>query len=90
MFTVTATALLALEDLSGIVSGNVSWQTTEWLTLSLWGFLPTPSLPRALAAAGMDGAENVLWPVVVDGDLYGEFDTAPFAGRLMFEARAWF
>ncbi len=89
-FTVTATALLALEDLSSIVSGNVSWQTTEWLTLSLWGFLPTPSLPRALAAAGMDGAESVLWPVVVDGDLYGEFDTAPFAGRLMFEARAWF
>ncbi len=89
-FTITATALLALEDLSGIVSGNVSWQTTEWLTLSLWGFLPTPSLPRALDAMGVDGAQDVLWPVVVDGTPYGEFDTAAFAGRVMLEARAWF
>ncbi len=89
-FNVMGTALIAAEDLSAIWTGSVSWQTTQWLTLSVWGFVPTPSLPRALEAMGVDGATTILWPALVDGSPYGEFDVAPFAGRVMFEARAFF
>jgi hypothetical protein len=89
-FTLMGTALIAAEDLSAIWTGSVSWQTTEWLTLSAWAFVPTPSLPRALDAMGADFAKDILWPAVVDGELYGEFDVAPFSGRVMFEARAFF
>ena len=89
-FTVNATGIIALEDLSSIVTGSVQWQATDWLQLSLWAFVPTPSLPRALHALEVEGAADVLWPAVVDGMPLGEYDVVPFAGRGMLEARVWF
>jgi hypothetical protein len=85
-FTVNATAIMALEDLSSILTGSVQWQATEWLQLSLWGFVPTPSLH----GLGVDGAADVLWPAIVDGVPLGEYDAVPFVGRGMLEARVWF
>lgn len=89
-FTVNGTAIVALEDLSSILTGSVQWQAAEWLQLSLWAFVPTPSLPRSLHGFGVDGAADVLWPAVVDGVPLGEYDAVPFAGRGMLEARVWF
>lgn len=89
-FTVNATGIIALEDLSSILTGSVQWQATEWLQLSLWAFVPTPSLPRALHALGVDGTADVLWPAVVDGGPLGEYDALPFSARGLLEARVWF
>jgi hypothetical protein len=55
----------------------VSWSATEWLTLSLFGFLPLQG-PDALAVTTPAGV-----PVT-------ELGTTPFAVRVMFEARAFF
>lgn len=89
-FTVNATAIVALEDLSSILTGAVQWQATEWLQLSVWAFVPTPSLPRALHSFGVEGAEDVLWPAVVDGVPMGEYDALPFSARGLLEARVFF
>lgn len=83
-FTVTATAIVALEDGSALATASLAWQATEWLQLSAWGFAPVPSLAR------LTGNNNILWPSVVDDVAYGEYDAVPFTARAMLEARAWF
>jgi hypothetical protein len=39
-FTVTATLVANLQDLSGLLSPSVAWSATEWMTLTLSGFVP--------------------------------------------------
>lgn len=89
-FTITATSITAVEDLSSIVTASLAWQTTQWLQLSVWGFVPVPSLARVLDAAGVDGGNDVLWPAIVDGTAVGEYDAVPFSARGVLEARVWF
>jgi len=107
-FTLQATVIASVEDLSSVASGAVLWQAREWLQLSVFGFLPIPSpgaVSRSLAddeRVGVDvlGALSDAAPVgtrgyvprgaVVGDRVYGEYDLAPFAGRIMLEARAYF
>lgn len=89
-FTLQLGAILALEDLSALTNASLSWQTTDWLTLSAWLFVPTPSLARVLDAAGVADGHLALAPVDVDGTPYGAFDATPFDLRALFEARAFF
>jgi hypothetical protein len=76
-FTASLVVLASLTDLSTTWTPSLAWSATEWLTLTLYGFIPVPG-PDSLAVKTAAGV-----PVT-------EFGITPFAGRVMFEARAWF
>lgn len=76
-WTASLVVVTNLTDLSTLLTPSVSWATTEWLTLSLYGFLPLPG-PDDFAAK------------TANGHLVSEYGVVPFAGRVMFEARAFF
>ncbi|MBM7118881.1 hypothetical protein [Archangium primigenium] len=48
-FTLAVTVMSHLGDLSGLVTPSLAWASTEWMTLTLSGFVPWRG-PRALAA----------------------------------------
>ncbi len=101
-WTLAGTLITAVEDLSSIASFHASWMAQEWLTLSLFGFFPLPSVSRvsswidgdpldAVAEAG--DAETRDWlPLAprIGGEPYGEYDAVPFDLRLMGELRIYF
>lgn len=101
-FTLSTTLITPVEDLSVLASGSVSWQAQEWLTVSLFGFVPITSPARASAdmtgdpwqalyESAPDGLRGfVPRGAVVKGKPVGEFDMAPFDAQLMLEARAFF
>jgi hypothetical protein len=76
-FTLSLVLLASLADLSTLWTPSVSWSATEWLTLSLYGFVPLQG-PDSLAVKTAEGVAVT------------EFGTTPFAVRAMFEARAYF
>jgi hypothetical protein len=76
-FTLSLVVLANLTDLSTLWTPSVAWSAAEWLTLSLYGFLPLGG-PDSLAAAAPDGTH------------VSEYGITPFAARAMFEARAFF
>lgn len=76
-WTATLVLILGLRDLSGMVSPSVSWNTTEWLTLSLSAFVPIRGIP----VGQVDGG---------DGHQYSEYSLLPFDFRVLFEARAFY
>lgn len=76
-FTLQLVLLANLMALSTVWTPSVSWSATEWLTLTLYGFLPLPG-PDALA------------PKTPGGTPVSEFGSSPFAVRAMLEARAYF
>ncbi len=101
-FTLQASAIVPLEDLSMLASGAVTWQAQEWLTLSVFGFLPVPS-PAMLSYRTDDDPLRDLYDAIphewqgwfprgatVAGGPHGDFDGAPFHARVMVEARAYF
>ena len=59
-----------------MVSPTVSWNVREWLTLSLYGFVPIRGIPVGQAE--------------IDGKSYSEYSLLPFDFRAMFEARAYY
>src|SRR5205085_2732718 len=44
-WTVSATLIASLNDLSGLFSPSVAWTPLQWLTLSLYGFVPIRGIP---------------------------------------------
>ena len=76
-FTLQAVVIANLRDLSTTITPSITWSATDWLNLSLLGFVPVPG-PDALAVTTPQGV-----PIT-------EFGITPFAFRAMFEARAFF
>jgi hypothetical protein len=76
-FTFQAVLIANLVDLSTLWTPSLAWSPTDWLTLTLYGFLPLPG-PDALAAKT---SANVR---------VSEYGTLPFAWRALFEVRAFF
>ncbi len=76
-FTAQLVLIANLQDLSTLVTPSLSWSTTEWLTLSLFAFVPIQG-PDALAAKTTSGTH------------VSEYGSAPFAFRTMFEARVFY
>lgn len=76
-FTLQAVVIANLRDLSSTITPSVTWSATDWLNLSLLGFVPVPG-PDALSVKTPQGT-----PIT-------EFGVTPFAFRAMFEARAFF
>jgi hypothetical protein len=75
-FTVQATLFGNLHDLTGIFAPLVTWSATEWLSLTLAGFIPLPGVEsRKLDVAGRQK---------------GELDLSPLGWRAMFSARTFY
>jgi hypothetical protein len=75
-WTLGMVVIAGLDDWSGLVSPSVAWSSMEWLTLSLFGYLP-------FHATGSHQAK-------VAGHNYGEYSLMPVDFRVMFEARAYY
>ena len=77
-FTVSATLVANLQDLSGLLAPSVAWSTTEWMTLTLSGFVPI-SGPSSRAAT-----------VPETGEKASEFSLVPISYRVLFQARLFY
>lgn len=75
-FAIGATLIAGLTDLSGTLSPTFSWSAKEWLTLSLYGFIPIRGIPVGLAKVNDVG--------------YSEYSLLPIDFRVLFEARAYY
>lgn len=75
-WTVGAVLIAGLTDLSGTLSPSVSWSAKEWLTLSLYGFIPIRGIP--------------VGTVTVNDLSYSEYSLLPIDFRFLFEARAYY
>lgn len=75
-WTISATALIGLEDLSSQLVPQIQWMPKEWLQLTAIAYIPLAGVPA--------------WGVQFNGKDYGQFTLSPFLTRLMFEARAFF
>jgi hypothetical protein len=76
-FTATLTVVANLADLSSLLSTSLAWAATDWLTLTLYAFLPLPG-PDSLA------------PKTPAGVAVSEYGAAPFAVRTLLELRAFY
>jgi hypothetical protein len=76
-FTLQVVVLAGLEDLSTLWTASVAWAPAQWLTLTLYGFVPVPG-PDSLAARTLAGVA------------VSEFGLTPFAARVLLEARVVF
>lgn len=76
-WTLGLSVIANLTDLSTFVTPSVSWSTTEWLTLTLSGFIPAPG-PNSLASQ------------TATGGYYGEWTLVPNLYRVLFEARIFY
>jgi hypothetical protein len=77
-FSVSAVLMGSLQDLSGMFSPSVSWQATEWLTLTASGQLPFPGL-EAWAATIPETDEPV-----------SEYTLLPMEYRAILQVRAFY
>ncbi|HYI00896.1 hypothetical protein [Hyalangium sp.] len=77
-FTVSASLIANLRDLSGLLAPSVAWSTTEWMTLTLSGFVPF-SGPSSLAAT-----------VPATGEHVSEFELIPSSYRVLLQARLFY
>lgn len=101
-FTLAASLITPVEDLSMLAQGSITWQAQEWLQLSLFGFVPLPSPARVSADLSDDPWQDLYESVdedwrgfvprgaLIDGVPVGEYDALPFRARLLLEARAFF
>ena len=67
-----------LQDLSTLWTPSVIWSATEWLQLSLVGFIPVPG-PNALAAKSQASGRYVT-----------EYGSFPQLFRVFFELRLFY
>ncbi len=75
-FTLGATLLVGLEDLSGQLVPQVGWVPKEWLQLTLAAYLP------------FNGVKA--WGADVGGAQYGEFALSPYGPRVLAQARIFY
>lgn len=77
-FTVSASLIANLRDFSGLLAPSVAWSATEWMTLTLSGFVPF-SGPSSLAAT-----------VPSTGEPISEFELGPSTFRVLLQARLFY
>lgn len=77
-WTVAATLISSLTDLSGLISPSVAWSATEWLTLTASVFVPFPG-PNSLAAT-----------VPSTGERVSEYTLLPMRFRGLLSARVYY
>ncbi|HEX8698076.1 MAG TPA: hypothetical protein VF815_04520 [Myxococcaceae bacterium] len=77
-FTVMATLVANLQDFSGLLAPSVMWSATEWMTLTLSGFVPYSGLSSRAATVPETGAKA------------SEFGLVPLSYRVLFQARLFY
>ena len=75
-WTIGATALIGLDDLSMLIVPQVQWAPKEWLQLTLTAYVPFAGIP----GVGVKVGETE----------YGQFTLSSFKTRVLFQARAFF
>lgn len=75
-WTVGAVLIAGLRDLSGVFTPSVSWTPKEWLTMSLYAYVPIRGLGVGEAKVG-----NRSW---------SEYSLVPYDFRVLWEARAYY
>ncbi len=75
-WTISASALIGLEDLSMQLVPQVQWMPKEWLQLTVALYVPFAGVPELGVKVG-------------DTD-YGQFSLSPFKTRVLVQARAFF
>ena len=76
-WTLGLTLIASLNDLSTFISPTVAWSVQDWITLSLYGFIPAPG-PNSLAVTTTSGKH------------VSEFSVANSYYRILFEARVFY
>lgn len=87
-FTASATAIVNAQDLSGLFTPSVSWQTQEWLQLSLIGFVPWPG-PASLGAK-VPAVELPQLGLSTPELVTSEYSLLPLHYRVLFQARLFY
>ncbi len=77
-FTFMAVVVANLQDLSGLFTPSLSWAATEWMTLTLSGFVPWPG-PASLSATVPESDEKV-----------SEFSLLPLEYRGLLQVRLFY
>jgi hypothetical protein len=75
-WTIGAVLIAGLRDLSGLFSASLAWTPKEWLTLTLYAYVPIRGLGVGEARVG-----NQSW---------SEYSLLPYDFRALFEARAFY
>ena len=75
-WTISATALIGLDDLSMLLVPQVQWMPKEWLQLTVALYVPFAGLPSERVKVGDSS--------------YGQFTMSPFQTRVLVQARAFF
>lgn len=87
-FTLSATAIINAQDLSGLITPSVTWQAQEWLQLSLFAFVPWPG-PEELTAR-VPAVEAPALGLSTSEVLVSEYSFLPFEYRLLAQARVFY
>jgi hypothetical protein len=77
-FTFNVVVMASLQDLSGLISPSLSWAATEWMTLTLSGFVPWQG-PDALAVKVPESDTHV-----------SELSLMPIEYRGLFQVRLFY
>ncbi|MGZ3457529.1 MAG: hypothetical protein ACXU86_03385 [Archangium sp.] len=77
-FTFNVVVMANLQDLSGLITPSLSWSATEWMTLTLSGFVPWQG-PKSLAATVPESTTQV-----------SEFSLLPSEYRGLFQVRLFY
>jgi hypothetical protein len=75
-WTLGAVLIAGLRDLSGLFSASVAWTPREWLTLTLYAYVPIRGLGVGEAKVGNQS--------------FSEYSILPYDFRALFEARAFY
>lgn len=75
-WTVNASLIAGLRDLSGLLTASVSWSAREWLTVTAYGYAPIRGLGVGEARVGERS--------------YSEYSLQPFDARFSLELRAFY
>jgi hypothetical protein len=75
-WTAGAMLLAGLRDLSGLFVPSVSWSTKEWLTLTVYGYVPIHGLG--------------VGEVTANNRKVSEYSLMPFDYRVLFESRVYY
>ncbi|PTL82192.1 hypothetical protein [Vitiosangium sp. GDMCC 1.1324] len=77
-FTFNVVVMANLQDLSGLITPSLSWAATEWMTLTLSGFVPWQG-PKSLAATVPESTTQV-----------SELSLLPLEYRGLFQVRLFY
>jgi len=75
-WTASAVLIAGLRDLSGLFAPSIAWSPRDWLTLSLYGYIPIRGL-------GVNEAK-------VGNQRYSEYSLTQYDYRVLFEARLFY